>query len=43
MSGLKWEQLESNHHENRAMGKEERSITDITSIALRKEEILVCL
>jgi hypothetical protein len=38
------EQLESNLRENRAMGKEgKRSIKDITSIALGKEETAVGL
>jgi hypothetical protein len=43
LSRDQWEQLESNLHENRAMGKKVRWITDVTSIALRKEEMAVCL
>jgi hypothetical protein len=37
------EQLESNFRENRAKGRKVRPITDVTSTALRKEEMAVRL
>jgi hypothetical protein len=35
--------VESKHHKNRATGRKVRPITDITSTALGKEEMAICL
>jgi hypothetical protein len=43
MRGLKEEQLESNHRENRAMGRKVKLITAITSTDLGREEMAVHL
>jgi hypothetical protein len=37
------EQLKSKQHENRATGGKMRPITDVTSTALRGEEVVVCM
>jgi hypothetical protein len=37
------EWLERNHHENRATGRKVKPIIEVTSTALRQEEMVVCL